>query len=84
VADNVANIAFIVGDVNKAIGQSGPEVYIKRLEPRVLKSQCIPSDSSLWTIDRAQDFWAARRELLAEAFNDFLKDSFPTRRLGSG
>jgi hypothetical protein len=83
-ADNVANIAFIIGDVNKSIGQSGPEVYLKRIESRVLKSQCIPSDSSLWSIDRAEDFWTARRELLAEAFNDFLRDSFPTRRLGSG
>jgi hypothetical protein len=27
-ADNIANIAFIVGDVNKSIGQTGPEVYL--------------------------------------------------------
>ncbi len=83
-ADNVANIAFILGDVNKSIGQSGPEVYLKRLESRVLKSQCIPTDQSLWAIDRAEDFWAARRELLADSFNDFLRDSLPQRRLGSG
>ena len=83
-ADNVANIAFIVGDVNKSIGQSGPEVYLKRIESRVLKSQCIPADQSLWAVDRASDFWAARRELLADAFNEFLRESFPARRLGSG
>jgi hypothetical protein len=83
-ADNVANIAFIVGDVNKSIGQSGPEVYLKKIEPSVLTSQCIPSDQSLWAVDRAQDFWAARRELLAESFNEFLRDSLPQRRLGSG
>src|SRR5437016_11727897 len=83
-ADNVANIAFIVGDVNKSIGQSGPEVYLKRIESRVLHSQCIPSDQSLWAIDRADDFWAARRELLAESFNQFLRESLPQRRLGCG
>ena len=83
-ADNIANIAFIVGDVNKSIGQTGPEVYLKRIDPRVVKSQCIPSDDSLWAINRAEDFWAARRELLAESFNDFLRDSLPQRRLGSG
>jgi hypothetical protein len=82
-ADNVANIAFIVGDVNKSIGQSGPEVYLKNLKSDVLKSQCIPTENKLWAIDRAADFWAARRELLAESFNDFLKDSLPQRRLGS-
>ena len=83
-ADNVANIAFIVGDVNKSIGQTGPEVYLKRIGSRVLKSQCIPQDDTLWVIDRAEDFWAARRELLAASFNDFLRDSLPQRRLGSG
>jgi hypothetical protein len=41
-------------------------------------------ERKLWAIDRAEEFWAARRDLLAEAFNDFLRDSFPTRRLGSG
>lgn len=84
IADNVANIAFIVGDVNKSIGQTGPEVYLKRLGSRVLKSQCIPTDQSLWAIDRADSFWAARRELLAHSFNDFLRNSLPNRRLGSG
>jgi hypothetical protein len=28
-ADTVANIVFISGDVNRAIGQSGPEVYLR-------------------------------------------------------
>jgi hypothetical protein len=83
-ADNVANIAFIVGDVNKSIGQAGPEVYLKRLESRVLKSQCIPTDQSLWAIDRSDDFWRVRRDLLANSFNEFLRDSLPQRRLGSG
>jgi hypothetical protein len=82
-ADTVGNIAFIVGDVNKSIGQTGPEVYLKRLDARVLKSQCIPADRSLWAIDRAEDFWASRRELLAASFNDFLRESLPQRRLGS-
>jgi hypothetical protein len=83
-ADNIANIVFIAGDVNKSIGQAGPEVYLKRLDPKVLKSQCVPSDQSIWTIDKAAEFWTARRELLAESFNDFLRTSLPQRRLGSG
>lgn len=70
--------------MNKSIGQTGPEVYLKHLDLRVIKSQCIPLDDSLWAITRAEDFWAARRELLAESFNDFLRDSLPQRRLGWG
>jgi hypothetical protein len=81
-ADNIANIAFVVGDVNKAIGASGPEVYLKKVKRAVLESQCVPSNQSLWAISEADQFWAARRELLAEAFNDFIRDSLPQRRLG--
>lgn len=82
-ADNVANIAFIVGDVNKSISHSGPEVYLPSIEPAVLKSQCIPMDANLWKVSRSDDFWSARRELLAHSFNEFLRDSLPQRRLGS-
>jgi len=83
-SDNVANIAFIAGDVNKAISQTGPEVYLKRLGDKVLESQCVPQDQTLWDIERAEQFWTARRELLATSFNDFLRVSFPQRRLGLG
>jgi hypothetical protein len=80
-SDNIANIAFIVGDVNKSIGQSAPEVYLKHLDRRVLRSQCIPENPSLWCVERCHDFWADRRELLADSFNDFLRKSLPQRRL---
>lgn len=82
-SDNVANIAFIVGDINKSIGQTGPEVYLNRIGHRVLKSQCIPLDKELWRIDYAPEFWAARRELLAASFNEFLRDALPQRRLAN-
>jgi hypothetical protein len=80
-ADNIANMAFIAGDVNKAISHTGPEVYLGKLETRVLKSQCIPTDSALWKIDEAPAFWQARRDLLAEAFNDYVREAFPQRRI---
>jgi len=80
-ADCVANIAFISGGINKAINMAGPEVYLKQIENGVLESQCIPADSELWRIDQAQKFWQARKELLAEAFNDFLRSALPNRRI---
>ncbi len=78
-ADTVANIAFVTEDVNKAIGLAGPEVYLKRITPRILQSQCVPLDKSLWSVDRASGFWKARRELLADAFNDYIRQSLPSR-----
>jgi hypothetical protein len=80
IADNIANVGFIAGDVNKALGAAGPEVYLKRVKPRILESQCIPLNKELWAIDHAAEFWAARRELLAESFNEFIRNSVPQRR----
>jgi hypothetical protein len=79
-ADCVANIAFVTGAVNRSIGSSGPEVYLERISEDVLGSQCIPTDKLLWRVDRAPAFWAARRALLAEAFNDYTRSVLPTRR----
>ena len=81
-ADNIGNIAFITGDVNKAIGAASPDIYLAKIKPDVLQSQCIPSDESLWRIDRAEDFWQARRELLSDAFNLFLRTMLPGRKIG--
>jgi hypothetical protein len=83
-ADIVANIAFIAGDVNKAISMQGPEVYLKKINREVLESQCVPVDASLWFIDKADEFWSARRELLAKSFNDFLRTSLAGRRQVGG
>ena len=81
-ADTIANIGFITGGANRSIGAASPDVYLAQLSDEVLKSQCIPSDHSLWRIDRAEDFWTARRELLAHAFNGALRKMLPGRHIG--
>jgi hypothetical protein len=62
-------------------GDEGIEVVFKRLTRRVLKSQCVPTDSSLWAVDQAEAFWQARRELLAESFNGYVRPGLPHRRV---
>jgi hypothetical protein len=78
-SDCVANIAFVSGGMNKSVSSSGPEVYLEKLDRAVLESQCIPLNKRLWRIKRAKAFWAARRELLADAFNDYTKLVLPGR-----
>lgn len=71
----VANFCFLTQDTNLAIGKRQPQDYFPEVEakhPGALASQWIPQDPELWRIDRYPDFLAARRELLAEAANDFL------------
>jgi hypothetical protein len=80
-ADNVANIAFITSEVNKAISHSGPEVYLSEIKPAFLESQCVPEDPALWRIKQAEKFFEARRKLLAESFNEFVREVLPKRRL---
>jgi len=81
-ADILANIAFITGEANRSIGAKSPDVYLKEIERQVLESQCIPLNNGLWHVDQAEKFWDARRKLLADAFNAFLRESLPKRRVG--
>ena len=71
----VANFAFLTKDCNLQVSSSLPEVYLPRYEnmhPGVLKSHWIPMDERLWKLENYREFLAARRELLAQAANDFL------------
>lgn len=83
-SDTLANIAFVSGAANRSVGASNPEVYLSQLDSGVLKSQCIPTDRTLWSISRAEDFWRERRSLLADAFNAFLREMLPNRRIDAG
>jgi hypothetical protein len=47
----------------------------------VLRSQCIPLDERLWRKSSCEEFWRQRRELLASAFNDYLRKMLPGRRV---
>ncbi|HUC36933.1 MAG TPA: DUF262 domain-containing protein [Acidimicrobiales bacterium] len=80
-ADTVANIAFVTSDVNKAISHTGPEVYLADIKPAILESQCVPLDPLIWRIKQADAFFAARRKLLADSFNDYLRRSLLGRKL---
>jgi hypothetical protein len=83
-ADTLANIAFITGTTNRSLNMMGPEVYLEKLAKEIRQSQCITLDSKLYRIDSADKFWAERRKLLAESFNDYLSQKLPNRRFGSG
>lgn len=57
------------------ISDRKPEDYLEEVEqkfPGAVASHWIPTDRALWKVDRYRDFLAARRELLAQAANEFL------------
>lgn len=74
--NEIANMAFISGRVNRSISNSLPEKYmseiIKERGDDALIAQCIPLDQNLWKMDSYRTFLEKRRELLAESINRLL------------
>ena len=73
--NSLANFCLLTAECNQALGAQHPRDYFPTVEkenPGVLRSQWIPDDEALWSIDRYPDFLAARRTLLVEAANELL------------
>jgi len=71
----IANFTFQTKETNLAISDRAPEDYfaeVERQHPGALASHWIPMDRNLWKVENYLDFLEARRELLAQAANDFL------------
>jgi hypothetical protein len=74
--NELSNMAFIAGRTNRKIGAKPPAEYLQQIiEERgedVLRAQCIPVEPRLWEVENYLEFLEARRELLADAMNNFL------------
>lgn len=71
----LANFTFLTQETNLRISDDLPANYmpqVKHKQPGALESHWIPMDPELWKIENYPAFLAARRELLAQAANDFL------------
>ena len=73
----LANFAFLTAKTNQEISACPPHEYfeeVKEKQPGALESQWIPMDRDLWRVENYREFLAARRQLLADAANQLLKD----------
>jgi hypothetical protein len=74
--DDIANLAFIGGQTNRAISDKEPRLYfptvMEKCGEAAFASQCIPISEDLLTKDRYKDFVAARRVAIATRLNEFL------------
>ena len=75
-ADDIGNLAFIGGKTNRQISDKSPEQYFPELISKSghnpFKAQCIPTDSSLLSVDSYQQFLSERRRVVSTRLNDFL------------
>ncbi len=76
--NEIANMAFITGQTNRRISNKDATGYLADVVAKqgeeALKSQCVPTDPSLWATERYRDFLKVRREALAERMNAFIKE----------
>ena len=74
--NEIANMAFISGRVNRSISNTLPRDYfpktIAERGKKALTAQLIPTDTKLWSLDAYRTFLEQRRALLAEAVNRLL------------
>jgi hypothetical protein len=78
-ANALANFTFLTKDTNLAVRDRNPAEYLKdyaEKNPGVIESHWIPMDRDLWKPENYLAFLEARRELLAQAANDFLQGLF--------
>lgn len=71
----LANFTFLTRTTNLRVTNRDPYEYFSHYEerhPGILASHWIPMDPNLWQYENYRDFLSARRQLLAQAANDFL------------
>jgi hypothetical protein len=74
-ANAIANFTFLTHDTNMLVLDRDPAEYLEEFaakNPGALESHWIPMDRELWRVERYHDFLAARRDVLADAANQFL------------
>lgn len=76
IVNEIANRAFLTAESNLELSATAPSVYLADVErkyPGSLVKQFIPINPMLWGPDRFEGFLEARRELIAEKINEFMK-----------
>lgn len=76
-AQEITNRAILTSVANRTKSAKNADVYladVKKRFPNALKLQCIPEDEELWKLENFRDFLQARRQLLADALNEYLNN----------
>ncbi len=71
--NDISNLAFIGGNTNRRIAAESPERYLPEIDEKRRHEQCVPTDESLYRVDRFRDFLCERRKLLVKYLNDYLE-----------
>jgi len=85
--NEIANRVFITPGSNKKISDTPPSEYlpeIRERNPSALSRQFIPENEDLWQLKHYEEFLKRRRELLAEAINEYIDELVDDGTSGGG
>jgi len=72
VPDRLGNLTLLVRSDNEQIGDIGPDMYLRIIEPVDRSVHLIPEDASLWSLARYKAFCEQRERALAAMLRDLL------------
>lgn len=74
--NEIANLAFISGKLNREISNKEPIIYFKKYakNEQSIEAQLIPLDKKLWEMDNYYSFLDFRRKELATLINNFMAE----------
>ena len=62
--DDFGNLSLVIGTENSGKRERPLDQWLATRSPEYFKRHFIPTDNSLWRIDRFEEFLLARRKLL--------------------
>ena len=74
--NELANLAFVSGKANRAIGKKNPAAYFKEIADehgtQLFDLQCVPHNPELLELDAYPKFLEERRRLISARLNDYI------------
>lgn len=74
IPDRTGNLTVLEASENESLGDRQPSDYLPTVDPAIREAHCIPSDSSLWSLERYADFCAQRESQLADRVRVLMKE----------
>jgi len=72
--NHIGNLTFIDRGVNEELGESLPEDYLEDYDVEVLQKHFIPTDTTLWKLDKFEQFLKVRMDLLLRAVQTMVNE----------
>jgi len=74
VAWDIGNLTITTLRTNNSLLASRPEDYLPRVPSQIRQQHMIPEDSTLWKLEKYEEFTNARKELLKETVASLLRE----------